>query len=433
MRLTGKFCFLSTEFDNQNYFLFSIGYPVVTLGFGFKSYVGYRIRQRKQREVAKENEFYMQLLQQALPQEESHEVAQQQQQNDLQKEIAVSVNSITNQSSSNSKNAQTNKILNLSNSSMVNGHVNGSLNHTSSTRNHRRSLDKEKCELNNHSSSNNSNLNISSSKTTNHHSSNNQTSANGGNVGFKDKISEVYSNNNNHCKNDVKTNTQSDNQLSFNKNEVLNTKSSTESSKHDKGNSETKQHSNITNDHQNGSYSDSSSTKNKLNGNCASYEMEVEPQPVAAAVLSTSNSIELPEKNKNRKNRFKQQQKDNQITETNNHHHHNNQHQQTIPQICDSCLRLENEAKKLRTEINHSKHIENDLRQKIETNGNLKSCLLAKQKELDDIEKKLQDLSNSRQLDRQNLQNERRLRQSLESQISNERKQRKLAEERVLR
>ncbi|XP_044253573.1 macoilin [Tribolium madens] len=44
-----------------------IGYPVVTLGFGFKSYIGYRMRQRKQRDVAKENEFYMQLMQQALP------------------------------------------------------------------------------------------------------------------------------------------------------------------------------------------------------------------------------------------------------------------------------------------------------------------------------------------------------------------------------
>uniref|UniRef100_A0A182W2H0 Macoilin n=1 Tax=Anopheles minimus TaxID=112268 RepID=A0A182W2H0_9DIPT len=42
-----------------------IGYPVVTLGFG------YRIRQRKQREVAKDNDFYMQLLQEALPKEES--------------------------------------------------------------------------------------------------------------------------------------------------------------------------------------------------------------------------------------------------------------------------------------------------------------------------------------------------------------------------
>merc|ERR1711976_1038546 len=30
-----------------------IGYPVVTLGFGFKTYVGYRMRQRKQRDVQK--------------------------------------------------------------------------------------------------------------------------------------------------------------------------------------------------------------------------------------------------------------------------------------------------------------------------------------------------------------------------------------------
>ncbi|XP_046874712.1 macoilin-1 isoform X2 [Hypomesus transpacificus] len=47
-----------------------IGYPVVTLGFGFKSYVSYKMRLRKQREVQKENEFYMQLLQQALPPEQ---------------------------------------------------------------------------------------------------------------------------------------------------------------------------------------------------------------------------------------------------------------------------------------------------------------------------------------------------------------------------
>lgn len=48
----------------------SIGYPVVTLGFGFKSYVSYKMRLRKQKEVQKENEFYMQLLQQALPPEQ---------------------------------------------------------------------------------------------------------------------------------------------------------------------------------------------------------------------------------------------------------------------------------------------------------------------------------------------------------------------------
>ncbi|XP_077977202.1 macoilin-like [Glandiceps talaboti] len=47
-----------------------IGYPMVTLGFGVKSYVSYRMRLRKQKEVAKDNEFYMQLLQQALPVEQ---------------------------------------------------------------------------------------------------------------------------------------------------------------------------------------------------------------------------------------------------------------------------------------------------------------------------------------------------------------------------
>ncbi|XP_030851191.1 macoilin-like [Strongylocentrotus purpuratus] len=47
-----------------------IGYPVVTLGFNFKSYVSYRMRLRKQKEVQKENDFYMQLLQQALPPEQ---------------------------------------------------------------------------------------------------------------------------------------------------------------------------------------------------------------------------------------------------------------------------------------------------------------------------------------------------------------------------
>uniref|UniRef100_A0A1A8G0I6 Transmembrane protein 57a n=1 Tax=Nothobranchius korthausae TaxID=1143690 RepID=A0A1A8G0I6_9TELE len=47
-----------------------IGYPVVTLGFGFKSYISYKMRLRKQKEVQKENKFYMQLLQQALPPEQ---------------------------------------------------------------------------------------------------------------------------------------------------------------------------------------------------------------------------------------------------------------------------------------------------------------------------------------------------------------------------
>ncbi|XP_014204949.1 macoilin-1 isoform X1 [Copidosoma floridanum] len=53
-----------------------IGYPVVMLGFGFKTYVGYRMRQKKQKDVAKENEFYFQMLQQALPVEQQMNLQQ---------------------------------------------------------------------------------------------------------------------------------------------------------------------------------------------------------------------------------------------------------------------------------------------------------------------------------------------------------------------
>ena len=54
---------------------FSIGYPVVTLGFGFKSYLGYRMRQRRQREVQKENEYYFEFLREALPPGQAREEA----------------------------------------------------------------------------------------------------------------------------------------------------------------------------------------------------------------------------------------------------------------------------------------------------------------------------------------------------------------------
>ncbi|KAJ0174844.1 hypothetical protein K1T71_009952 [Dendrolimus kikuchii] len=44
-----------------------VGYPVVTLGFGVKSYVHHRLRLRTQRRVRIENEFYFQLMRDALP------------------------------------------------------------------------------------------------------------------------------------------------------------------------------------------------------------------------------------------------------------------------------------------------------------------------------------------------------------------------------
>jgi len=44
-----------------------IGYPVISLGFSFKSYVGHRFRLRRQKLVARQNELMLQLLRQALP------------------------------------------------------------------------------------------------------------------------------------------------------------------------------------------------------------------------------------------------------------------------------------------------------------------------------------------------------------------------------
>ena len=48
-------------------FRFSIGYPVISLGFSFKSYVGHRFRLRRQKLVARQNDTMVQLLQEALP------------------------------------------------------------------------------------------------------------------------------------------------------------------------------------------------------------------------------------------------------------------------------------------------------------------------------------------------------------------------------
>ncbi|KAL0821487.1 hypothetical protein ABMA28_004953 [Loxostege sticticalis] len=45
----------------------ALGYPAVTLGIGVKSYVGHRLRLRRQRRVRAENEFYFQLMRDALP------------------------------------------------------------------------------------------------------------------------------------------------------------------------------------------------------------------------------------------------------------------------------------------------------------------------------------------------------------------------------
>ncbi|KAG7209041.1 hypothetical protein KM043_015201 [Ampulex compressa] len=133
-----------------------IGYPVVTLGFGFKSYVGYRMRQRKQKDVAKENEFYLQLLQQALPLEQQAASMQQiQQQVQSQTHVATSLEQHT-KTQSHKLNPQYNpspeKSRGGSNSSVDTNVQNGGLHNgtqvmsqaqnATTKSNHRKSLDK---------------------------------------------------------------------------------------------------------------------------------------------------------------------------------------------------------------------------------------------------------------------------------------------------
>lgn len=86
------------------------------------------------------------------------------------------------------------------------------------------------------------------------------------------------------------------------------------------------------------------------------------------------------------------------------------------------------------------KQIENELRQKLDTNLTTKSCLQAKQKECDELEKRIHDLTNARHTDMLQLQTverrlaeERRQKQSLDAQLNNEKKARKIAEEKAAR
>lgn len=111
-----------------------------------------------------------------------------------------------------------------------------------------------------------------------------------------------------------------------------------------------------------------------------------------------------------------------------------------VSKICESCLKLEADVKKYRSELSHMKQIENELRQKLETNMTTKSCLQAKQKECDELEKRIQELTNARHADMLQLQTaerrlteERRQKQSLDSLLNNEKKARKLAEEKAAR
>lgn len=117
---------------------------------------------------------------------------------------------------------------------------------------------------------------------------------------------------------------------------------------------------------------------------------------------TTANNIgaESTERGRGRRNRGKQkeaqqqQQQHHHITQINKDNHSNSSTarnpsplaQQT--EHCETCSRLEVELKKMRSEVSHLKQIENELRQKCDQNSTAKSCLQAKQKENEELEKK---------------------------------------------
>ncbi|XP_046809941.1 macoilin-1 isoform X3 [Lucilia cuprina] len=509
-----------------------IGYPVVTLGFGFKSYVGYRMRQRKQREVSKENEFYMQLLQQALPQEEpapsedtqtvvatnasnttnavaavvaGHGSAAQNQHNhhngnttlatgasltaahtQISNSIATANGSVAltqNQQQQlqqqhhhhqHNHHQQQEQHLHSNNHNVSsNGHIGGGS--SGGGKNHRRSMDKE----NKHkgsSSSNHNNLaagdNESHTKTNNknnyhqlnqgnesntHHQQQQQNHNNNNN---KEKSSEWDNNYHQQQPKDKHESQQKSNKKSntstassaYNVNGNVNSHLDTEDvvtvepvektkgrrnrSKKDNASKDNHHHNNNNNNSSNSSnnnnnnnhHSHTKDSSNKENHNNTTkdthnnHHHNSDASSVSSSSSSTSSSSSSGVSG-------------NSATSTISH-----LASKVVSKICESCLKLEADVKKYRSEISHMKQIENELRQKLDTNMTTKSCLQAKQKECDELEKRLHELTNARHNDMMQLQTverrlaeERRQKQSLDAQLNNEKKARKLAEEKAAR
>lgn len=507
-----------------------IGYPVVTLGFGFKSYVGYRIRQRKQREVAKDNDFYMQLLQEALPKDETAGAATSEPSSGMAdhhhgqdhqltpttaKDVVVSVavttttlttttSAVIQQSNTNghghnhhhhnnnhhhnsSKNAQSHvnghaggsgstavAATSTSNNGSSSSTMNGGVNHSKHL--HRKSLDKDSSSGGATSPSGKANNSYS------YHQQQHQQTSNSAKEGSRSSADSSHSNGVGAMSPKEKKDC-----------DQFDSVSAAVSSNHNNGHDKKQNH--------------------QQNGHVVNYEpaaaehlqQQVENDPPAVEPKASSNRSGRKNRVKQKADNSNQQQqqlvrlaatlalassittlttttaattttasaaaamasKDNHhvsdaaaAASSNNTQNGSNQQQQQQPQqkqepspppivqtvvqtvkVCETCARMEADARKLRTELGQLRQNENELRQKYDSNtANLKSCLQAKQKEHDELQTRFQELTAQRQQERQSLQTverrlgeERRHRQSLESQLQNERKHRKQAEEKAAR
>lgn len=507
-----------------------IGYPVVTLGFGFKSYVGYRIRQRKQREVAKDNDFYMQLLQEALPKDETaaagaattsesmspdhhnHHHGQDHQltpatAKDMVVSVAVTTTTLT---------TTTSAVIQQSN---TNGHGHNHHHHSgssSSNNHHHNSSKNAQSHVNGHAGGSGSTAAVAST------SSNGSSTMNGG-VNHSKHLHRKSLDKDSSSGGASSPSGKANNSYSYHQQQQQTSNSAKEGSRSSAGDSS---HSNgaatsprekkdcdqfdsvpaavaVSNSH------DKKQNNHQQNGHVVNYEpaehlhQQIENDPPAVEPKASSNRSGRKNRVKQKADQQQQQQlvrlaatlalassittlttttaatttttttasaaaamasKDNhQVSDaaaaaaspnnTQNGSSSNQQQKQDPPpppivqtvvqtvKVCETCARMEADARKLRTELGQLRQNENELRQKYDSNtANLKGCLQAKQKEHDELQTRFQELTAQRQQERQSLQTverrlgeERRHRQSLESQLQNERKHRKQAEEKAAR
>lgn len=287
-----------------------IGYPVVTLGFGFKTYIGYRMRSRKQKEIAKENEFYMQLLHQALPQEDEAKSQEQ-----------IESSPVT----SNGTNVKIVESIIPASATM-----NGTSNHKH--HNGKKSLDKENGFL--------------------HNLDNNQDSIPNNVVLTKPAASKANHLNFNNLQSVKNTNTISYQQIQNGIQKELNVTSKCSP------------------------YKSKDDHNTYISSNACKKEYEKEKIIKDSSYEDTIEPLREKRKDKLRDNQQYHQQ----------HQPPNTNSSPTIEKIkvCEQCQRVEVEAKRLRSELQTMKTLEQETKQKLES---VKGNLQAKQKEQDEAQK----------------------------------------------
>lgn len=347
-----------------------IGYPMVTLGFGFKSYIGYRIRQRKQREVAKENEFYMQLLQQALPQEEMEKSEEQTELSDSLNASSSSIPLCKNTQQQNSSHHNHSKVN--SNGSIEHHQLNGSVNTTTNSKQqnlNKKNVEKENGCLQQH--------NHHHSHNHNHHLENNHQEIIPNNA-ILSKSTTTSSKANNHLNyNNLQSGVKNTNTTSYQQiqNGIVSP------IKELNVPAKCSPYKNKSDDHN--TYIATTNKKEYekekiIKDSNSSYE-ETSTEAPSQKVKVKSERQQQQQSSQQKDNQQYHQQHQSNVTANGNHLNNSEKNK-----VCEQCQRLDQDSKRLKSEVQTIKSLEQEVRNKYE---NVKGCLQTKQKECEDLQK----------------------------------------------